>query len=121
MTPFGFNPAGQAPIPDNTATIDFRPYFPAGWWIYEMIITGKDKSNNKAGAIEYRVLFEGDQQTNDANMLNYPNRSLPHCLCILRSREVKCRRISDRDHDGDRKIVGEITKELGPAEYRKRT
>ncbi|HEY6063463.1 MAG TPA: hypothetical protein VIV35_07625, partial [Chitinophagaceae bacterium] len=33
-----FIPAGQAPNPDNTATIDFRPYFPVDGE-YEMIVT----------------------------------------------------------------------------------
>ncbi|MGB3154806.1 MAG: C25 family cysteine peptidase, partial [Chitinophagaceae bacterium] len=67
-----FTPAGQAPNPDNTATVSFRPYFTVDGE-YEMIITGKDKSNNKAGNIEYRVIFEVINKPMISNMLNYPN------------------------------------------------
>lgn len=67
-----FNPAGQAPNPDNTATINFKPYFPVDGE-YEMIVTGKDKSNNTAGNIEYRVVFEVINKPMISNMLNYPN------------------------------------------------
>ncbi|NOT51630.1 MAG: hypothetical protein HOP10_10165 [Chitinophagaceae bacterium] len=67
-----FTPAGQAPNPDNTAMINFRPFFPDDGE-YEMIITGKDKSNNEAGAIEYRVLFSVINKPMISNMLNYPN------------------------------------------------
>lgn len=67
-----FIPAGQAPNPDNTATIDFRPYFPVDGE-YEMIVTGRDKSNNSAGNIQYRVIFNVINKPMISNMLNYPN------------------------------------------------
>jgi hypothetical protein len=40
-----FTAAGSAPNPDNTATIDFLPYFPLDG-DYELIVTGKDRSGN---------------------------------------------------------------------------
>ncbi len=67
-----FNPAGQAPNPDNVATINFKPYFKEDGE-YELIVTGKDKSENAAGNIEYRVLFEVINKPMISNMLNYPN------------------------------------------------
>src|SRR6185369_10689103 len=67
-----FTAAGQAPNPDNTAIIDFHPYFPADGE-YELIVTGKDKSNNTAGNIEYRVAFQVINTPMISNMLNYPN------------------------------------------------
>ncbi|MGB3005753.1 MAG: FlgD immunoglobulin-like domain containing protein, partial [Chitinophagaceae bacterium] len=67
-----FNPAGQAPNTDNTATINFKPYFTQDGQ-YEMIITGKDKSDNEAGSIEYRVVFDIINKPMISNMLNYPN------------------------------------------------
>jgi len=67
-----FTPAGQAPNPDNTATLNFRPYLMLDGE-YEMIITGKDKSDNKAGNLEYRVIFEVINKPMISNMLNYPN------------------------------------------------
>lgn len=67
-----FLPAGQAPNNDNTASINFKPLFTQDGF-YEMIVTGKDKSDNAAGAIEYRVLFEVINKPMISNMLNYPN------------------------------------------------
>lgn len=67
-----FTPAGQAPNPDNTATLNFKPYF-AEDGDYELIVTGKDRSNNKAGDIEYRVIFSVINKPMISNMLNYPN------------------------------------------------
>ncbi|MDP9229261.1 MAG: hypothetical protein M3O67_01155, partial [Bacteroidota bacterium] len=52
-----FTPAGQAPNPDNTATIDFNPSFLLDG-DYELIVTGKDKTGNRAGAVNYRVAFQ---------------------------------------------------------------
>ncbi|MBK8952151.1 MAG: hypothetical protein IPM85_07540 [Chitinophagaceae bacterium] len=67
-----FTPAGQAPNTDNTATINFEPYFVQDGQ-YELIVTGRDKSNNEAGAIEYRVAFRVFNKPMISNMLNYPN------------------------------------------------
>jgi len=110
-----FTPAGQAPNPDNTAMINFRPFFPVDGE-YEMIITGKDKSNNAAGAIEYRVLFEVINKPMISNMLNYPNpftTSTAFVFTITGSEVPQNIKIEIMTITG--KIVREITsQELGP-------
>jgi len=110
-----FNPAGQAPNPDNTATINFKPFFQQDGE-YEMIITGKDKSNNEAGAIEYRVLFEVINKPMISNMLNYPNpftTSTAFVFTITGNEVPQNIKIEIMTVTG--KIVREITKdELGP-------
>ena len=110
-----FTPAGQAPNPDNTATINFRPYFTVDGE-YEMIITGKDKSNNKAGSIEYRVVFEVINKPMISNMLNYPNpftTSTAFVFTVTGSEVPQNIKIEIMTITG--KIVREITKdELGP-------
>ena len=110
-----FTPAGQAPNPDNTATINFRPYFPEDGE-YEMIITGRDKSNNSAGAIEYRVIFEVINKPMISNMLNYPNpftTSTAFVFTITGNEVPQNIKIEIMTITG--KIVREITKdELGP-------
>jgi hypothetical protein len=67
-----FTAARQAPNADNTATINLKPYFEEDGE-YELIVKGKDKSNNEAGSIEYRVAFEVINKPMISNMLNYPN------------------------------------------------
>jgi hypothetical protein len=110
-----FIPAGQAPNADNTATIDFKPYFPADGE-YEMIVTGKDKSNNAAGNIQYRVLFEVINKPMISNMLNYPNpftTSTAFVFTVTGSQVPQNIKIEIMTITG--RIVREITKdELGP-------
>ena len=109
-----FTAAGQAPNPDNTATINFKPYFIADGE-YEMIITGKDKSENSAGSIEYRVIFEVINKPMISNMLNYPNpftTSTAFVFTITGSEVPQNIKIEIMTITG--KIVREITKdELG--------
>ncbi|HUR67503.1 MAG TPA: C25 family cysteine peptidase [Chitinophagaceae bacterium] len=110
-----FIPAGQAPNPDNTASINFKPHFLQDGE-YEMIITGKDKSDNNAGNIEYRVLFEVVNKPMISNMLNYPNpftTSTAFVFYITGSEVPQNIKIEIMTITG--KIVREITKaELGP-------
>jgi len=110
-----FLPAGQAPNPDNTATMEFRPYF-AEDGEYELIVTGKDKSENSAGRIEYRVLFQVINKPMISNMLNYPNpftTSTAFVFTVTGSEVPQNIRIQILTITG--KIVREITKEeLGP-------
>jgi hypothetical protein len=110
-----FTPAGQAPNPDNTATVTFKPYFPVDGE-YELIITGKDKSNNAAGRIEYRVIFEVINTPMISNMLNYPNpftTSTAFVFTVTGSEVPQNIKIEIMTITG--KIVREITKdELGP-------
>jgi hypothetical protein len=110
-----FTPAGQAPNTDNTATINFRPYFPEDG-DYELIVSGKDKSDNIAGNIEYRVAFKIINKPMISNMLNYPNpftSSTAFVFTITGSEVPQNIKIEIMTITG--KIVREITKnELGP-------
>ena len=110
-----FNPAGQAPNTDNTATIDFRPFFTTDGE-YELILTGKDKSNNSAGNIAYRVIFQVYTKPMISNMLNYPNpftTSTAFVFTITGSEVPQNIKIEIMTVTGH--IVREITKnELGP-------
>lgn len=110
-----FTPAGQAPNTDNTATINFKPWF-AQDGEYEMIVTGKDRSENAAGAIEYRVVFEVINKPMISNMLNYPNpftTSTAFVFTVTGSEVPQNIKIEIMTITG--KIVREITKdELGP-------
>ena len=67
-----FTPAQASANGENTATIRLKPEFTEDGE-YELIVKGKDKSNNKAGAMEYRVAFEVINKAMISNMLNYPN------------------------------------------------
>ncbi|MDZ4794884.1 MAG: C25 family cysteine peptidase [Bacteroidota bacterium] len=113
-----FTPAGQAPNPDNTAMISFKPHFLLDGE-YEMIVTGKDKTNNAAGSsnsIEYRVVFEVINKPMISNMLNYPNpftTSTAFVFTVTGSEVPQNIKIEIMTVTG--KIVREITKdELGP-------
>lgn len=110
-----FNPAGAAPNADNTATIDFLPYFPLDG-DYELIVTGKDRSGNTAGNIEYKVGFQVINKPMISNMLNYPNpftTSTAFVFTITGSEVPQNIKIQILTITG--KIVREITKdELGP-------
>ncbi len=55
----------------NAATIEFNPNLPDGE--YELMVTGEDKAGNKAGAIEYRIIFRVINKAMVSNLLNYPN------------------------------------------------
>jgi hypothetical protein len=57
---------------NNTATINFTPHFIKDG-DYELIVRGKDKSNNLAGAMEYKIAFQVINKAMISNMLNYPN------------------------------------------------
>jgi hypothetical protein len=67
-----FNGAGNAPNPDNTATIDFTPQFTQDG-DYELIVSGKDRSGNIAGNLEYKVGFQVINKPMISNMQNFPN------------------------------------------------
>jgi hypothetical protein len=110
-----FNSAGSAPNPDNTATIDFTPYFTQDG-DYELIVTGKDRSGNTAGNVEYKVAFQVINKPMISNMLNYPNpftTSTAFVFTITGSEVPQNIKIQILTITG--KIVREITKdELGP-------
>lgn len=110
-----FLPAQQAPNSDNTATVNFKPYFPEDG-AYELVVTGKDMSGNKAGTMEYRVGFQVINTPMISNMLNYPNpftTSTAFVFTITGSEVPQNIKIQILTVTG--KIVREITKdELGP-------
>ena len=109
-----FTSAGQPPVTENTATINFKPYFTEDG-DYELIVSGKDRSNNSAGNIEYRVGFQVINKPMISNMLNYPNpftTSTAFVFTITGSEVPQNIRIQIMTITG--KIVRDITKdELG--------
>ncbi len=110
-----FFPAQQAPSANNTATAVFKPYFMEDG-TYELIVKGKDMSENTAGRMEYRVFFEVINKPMISNMLNYPNpftTSTAFVFTLTGSQVPQNIRIQILTITG--KIVREITKdELGP-------
>ncbi len=110
-----FTPAGPAPNLNNTASVDLRPYFTQDGE-YELIVTGRDKSNNTAGAISYRVIFEVINKPMISNLLNYPNpftTSTAFVFTVTGADVPQDIKIEIMTITG--KIVREITKdELGP-------
>jgi hypothetical protein len=109
-----FNPANLS-AGENTASINFKPYFPEDGE-YELIVTGKDVAGNKAGSIEYRVIFNVINKPMISNLLNYPNpftTSTAFVFTITGTEVPQNMRIQILTITG--KIVREITKdELGP-------
>jgi hypothetical protein len=112
---------------NNTATIDFGPYFPQIMGSngaplnpdgddYELIVHGKDESGNKAGNIEYRVTFRVIDKPMISNLLNYPNpftTSTAFVFTLTGSEVPQNMKIQILTVTG--KIVREITREeLGP-------
>lgn len=110
-----FQPAQQAPNNHNVATAIFRPYFEKDG-TYELIVRGKDMSDNTAGRMEYRVFFEVINKAMISNMLNYPNpftTSTAFVFTLTGSEVPQNIRIQILTITG--KVVREITKEeLGP-------
>lgn len=99
----------------NTASIEFRPAFLQDGE-YELIVTGKDMSNNEAGPASYRVTFQIINKAMISNLLNYPNpfTTATAFVFTLTGAEVPQNlRIQILTVTG--KVVREITKdELGP-------
>ncbi len=108
-----FNPANLG-SGENTASIDFLPYFPEDG-DYQFIVSGKDVAGNKAGKIEYRVSFSVINKPMISNLLNYPNpftTSTAFVFTITGSQVPQNIRIQILTITG--KVVREITKnELG--------
>jgi hypothetical protein len=67
-----FFPAGNAPAQTNQAEIHFLPNFPLDGE-YELIVSAKDRSQNVAGVIGYKVRFQIVNAPTITNLLNYPN------------------------------------------------
>ena len=109
-----FNPANLS-SGENSASIDFMPYFPLDG-DYELIVSGKDVVGNKAGALDYRVMFSVINKPMISNLLNYPNpftTSTAFVFTVTGSEVPQNIRIQILTISG--KVVREITKdELGP-------
>jgi hypothetical protein len=101
---------------ENTASIDFMPFFPIDGNNYELVVSGKDVNGNKAGNIEYRVRFSVINKPMISNLLNYPNpftTSTAFVFTLTGSELPQNMRIQILTVSG--KVVREITKdELGP-------
>jgi hypothetical protein len=113
-TTMQYVPAQQAPTNDNTASVLLKPFFDQDG-DYELIVSGKDMSENKAGAVQYRVAFQVYNKPMISNMLNYPNpftTSTAFVFTITGSEVPQNIRIQILTITG--KVVREITKdELG--------
>ncbi|HEX4958814.1 MAG TPA: C25 family cysteine peptidase [Lacibacter sp.] len=100
---------------DNTATVDLFPNFRIDG-VYELMVSGADRSGNKAGELEYNVSFEVINKPMISNMLNYPNpftTSTAFVFTLTGSEVPQNIRIQILTVTG--KVVREITKEeLGP-------
>lgn len=100
---------------DNTASIELNPLLLQDGE-YELVVSGKDKSGNKAGQLEYRVTFTVINKPMISNLLNYPNpftTSTAFVFTVTGSEVPTNIRIQILTITG--KIVREITKEeLGP-------
>ncbi|MGG9960766.1 C25 family cysteine peptidase [Ferruginibacter sp. SUN106] len=109
-----FNPANLA-SGENSASIDFTPYFPQDG-DYELIVSGKDVVGNKAGALEYHIMFSVINKPMISNLLNYPNpftTSTAFVFTVTGSEVPQNMRIQILTISG--KVVREITKDqLGP-------
>jgi hypothetical protein len=110
-----FTPASPPPSTDNTAAITFLPAFLEDGE-YQLIVTGKDESDNQAGNIAYRIAFEIINKPMISNMLNYPNpftTSTAFVFTLTGSDVPQNIKIEIMTITG--KIVREITKDqLGP-------
>ena len=109
-----FTPANIA-AGENTATINLKPFLPKDGE-YELIVTGKDRSGNKTGALDYHKLFTIINKPMISEMLNYPNpftSSTAFVFTLTGSQVPQNIRIQVLTITG--KVVREITKEeLGP-------
>jgi len=110
-----FIPADQSIATGNTAKINFKPYFLQDG-DYELLVSGKDRSSNLAGAVQYRVAFQVINKPMISNMLNYPNpftTSTAFVFTVTGAEVPQNIRIQILTITG--KVVREITKdELGP-------
>lgn len=109
-----FTPANLS-TGNNTATIEFLPYFPEDGE-YELIVSGKDVIGNIAGNLDYHVTFTVINKPMITNLLNYPNpftTSTAFVFKITGSEVPQNMRIQILTITG--KVVREITiDELGP-------
>ena len=101
---------------ENTATIDFTPLLLGDDEEYELIVSGKDVVGNRAGEVEYHVIFRVINKPMISNLLNYPNpftTSTAFVFTVTGTQPPQNMRIQILTITG--KVVKEITSnELGP-------
>ena len=109
-----FTPANLA-AGENTAVIDLYPFFREDGE-YELVVSGTDRSGNKAGDLDYAVSFQVINKPMISNLFNYPNpftTSTAFVFTLTGSEIPQNIRIQILTITG--KVVREITKqELGP-------
>ena len=109
-----FIPAQQTGSLNNTASVNLKPIFDQDG-DYELIVSGKDMSQNQAGTMQYRVAFQVINKPMISNMLNYPNpftTSTAFVFTVTGSEVPQNLRIQILTVTG--KVVRDITKdELG--------
>jgi len=100
---------------ENVASVEFNPYLLQDGQ-YTLFVSGKDKSGNPAGSIQYSVSFQVYNKPMISNLFNYPNpftTSTAFVFTVTGSQVPQNIRIQILSITG--KIVKEITKdELGP-------
>lgn len=100
---------------ENIATVDFYPLLTDDG-SYQLLVSGKDKSDNPAGIVEYTVNFNVYNKPMISNLFNYPNpftTSTAFVFTVTGSEVPQNIRIQILTITG--KIVKEITSaELGP-------
>ena len=114
-----FTPANLA-SGQNTASIDFSPSFLSQDQSeegeeYELIVTGKDAMGNKAGDLDYHVIFKVINKPMISNLFNYPNPFTTSTAFVftVTGSEIPNMRIQILTITG--KVVKEIPgSELGP-------
>ncbi|MBS1756319.1 MAG: hypothetical protein JSU03_03490 [Bacteroidetes bacterium] len=110
-----FIPANISGNGENTASIEFKPYFPLDG-TYELIVSGKDEIGNTAGSLDYHTTFNVINKPMISNLLNYPNpftTSTAFVFTLTGSQIPQNMRIQILTITG--KVVREITQaELGP-------
>lgn len=112
-----FTPAQPASAANNsnTATVDFHPYFNQDG-DYQLLVSGKDMSQNNAGNADYRVTFKVYNKPMISNLLNYPNPFTTSTAFVFTITGVEVpQNIKIEIMTVTGKIVREITRnELGP-------
>ncbi len=105
-----FNPANLS-TGENAATIEFKPFLPQDGE-YELIVSGRDVSGNKVGALNYRTAFTVINKPMISELLNFPNpftTSTAFVFTLTGSQIPQNMRIQILTITG--KVVKEITKE----------
>jgi hypothetical protein len=109
-----FTPANLS-VGNNTASINLKPFLNKDGE-YELTVTGKDRSGNAAGALDYHTTFTVENKAMISELLNYPNpftTSTAFVFTLTGSQLPQNLRIQVLTITG--KVVREITKEeLGP-------